>query len=97
LLSIFHGEILEKQFSQKKFLKNSIEELTRLKISQTKLLYHWDPLNKTNFHRYIDDHPNLLLIAKTVNGYTFAGFSESSIRSDGIASDQGIIVSLTSE
>jgi hypothetical protein len=51
-----------------------------MKITQTKPVYRWDPLNKTNFHRYIDNRPNLLLIAKTVNGYIFAGFSESSIR-----------------
>lgn len=34
----------------------------KMKIAKTKLLYTYDPLNKTNFHMYIDDKINIVFI-----------------------------------
>ena len=45
-------------------------------IKKTKLLYRFDSFNKTNPHKYIDKHPNFVIIIKTIYGKYIAGFSK---------------------
>ena len=44
-------------------------------IKRTRLLYRFDSFNRTNPHKYIDRHPNIVLIIKTIYGKFIAGFS----------------------
>lgn len=45
-------------------------------IRRTRLLFRYDHFNKTNFHRYIDGHRNIVIIIKTIYGKLIAGYSE---------------------
>jgi len=45
-------------------------------VAATKLLYRFDELNKINFHKYLDEHPNILTIVKLANGRIVAAFSD---------------------
>ena len=44
-------------------------------IKKSQLLYRFDPFNKTNPHKYIDKHPNIVVILKTIFGKYIAAFS----------------------
>jgi len=50
----------------------------KLSILKTKLLYHYDEENKTNFHTYIDGKANIVIIIKLKNGFFLAAYSEDS-------------------
>lgn len=56
-----------------------------------------DPLNKVNFHHYIDGKSNIVVIARTITGFYLAAFSESPIMPKSIASDGGLIISLSNK
>ena len=45
----------------------------------TKLVYAFDPLNTTNFHRYIDGLHNLVILIKLCNGIVLGGYSSAAI------------------
>ena len=49
-------------------------------LTKTKLIYKFDPLNPTNFHKYVDGIKNVLVIAETQNtiigGYYSGSFDE---------------------
>ena len=55
---------------------NKLEHFKVRKVFKTSLVYQYDVLNSTNYHKYIDGHPNLLLIIKLKNGYIVGGFTE---------------------
>jgi hypothetical protein len=61
------------------------------------MLFRFDPLNKVNFHNYIDYQPDLLIIVKTTDGAFLAGYSESAISPSNNADRSGLIVSLTNQ
>lgn len=61
----------------------------------TKLIYKYDQLNKVNFHKYIDDHPNICLVLKLKNGRLIAGFTQSPIVEGVLATEGALILSLT--
>ena len=52
--TLFQGEIFEGNENEKKILIRHIEEKRGIMIDSTRLLYHYDHRNKTNFHEYID-------------------------------------------
>jgi len=52
--SLFQNEVLAGHIDHKKYLKDVIEQRSKLQIIRTKLIYSFDPLNLTNFHKYID-------------------------------------------
>ena len=58
------------------------------------MIYRYDKLNKINFHQYIDNISNILLILKTVDGLFIAGYSEGPFHKKTSDKD-GIIFSLT--
>jgi hypothetical protein len=64
-------------------------------ILKTKLIYRFDPYNKVNFHNYIDNCSNLVVIVRTSCGYYLAGFTEDAFYPKVSANDAGLIVSLT--
>lgn len=52
-----------------------VQEYTKKDVINSKLLFKFDKINKSNFHHYIDNHPNVIVIIKTITGYFLAGFS----------------------
>lgn len=64
-------------------------------IFKTKLIYRFEPLNKVNFHNYIDGCSNLVVIARTSSGYYLAAFTESPFYPKATANDAGLLFSLT--
>lgn len=48
-------------------------------INSTRLLYRYDPRNKTNFHEYIDGVEGLALIVKSKRGFLFGGYYSGKI------------------
>lgn len=54
-----------------------------------------DLQNPTNFHKYIDNRPNVALIALLKNGYTVAAFSEEAFSDKMQLNKRGLIFSLT--
>ena len=59
------------------------------------MLYRMDLLNPTNFHKYIDNRPNIILIVLLKNGYTIAAFSEEAFSEKMELNKRGLISSLT--
>jgi len=64
-------------------------------VKGSKILYRMDLLNPTNFHKYIDNKPNLLLVALLKNGYNVAAFSEEAVSEKMEYNKKGLILSLT--
>jgi hypothetical protein len=64
-------------------------------MRKTRLLYRLDPLNKTNFHSYIDNHPNFLLVVQLANNFLFAAFSQGPLIPKTASDKDGVILSLT--
>lgn len=56
-------------------LINKIQQNLGL-LKRTRLIYRFEPLNKVNFHKYIDDHNHIVLVVKTIFGKMVAGYSE---------------------
>jgi hypothetical protein len=52
-------------------------------------------LNKTNFHRYIDNIPNIVVLIKTVTGWVVSGYSEGSFYPKMNSTKNGLIISIT--
>jgi hypothetical protein len=52
-----------------------IELNNKQRILKTKLLYKYDKINKVNFHQYVDNHPNIILLIRTASGRLVGGFS----------------------
>jgi len=65
------------------------------KIVGTKLIYRYDELNKTNFHRYIDHKPHIVVLVKLKNGYILGGWSEGAFAPGMISDKDGLIFCLT--
>jgi hypothetical protein len=64
--------------------------------TSSKLLCRLDPLNKINFHKYLDRHPNILAIAELRNGLIVAGFSSDPFIPN-TRGTKGLILSITNE
>ena len=70
----FGGEILDEQPESKKYLKEVLENKYKSKLFKTQLVYKYDPLNKTNFHEYIDNKEGIFVLAKVGNEHIVGGF-----------------------
>jgi hypothetical protein len=77
----------------KKFIVETLENRYRQRVVATKLLYRFDDLNRVNFHKYVDNHPNILTIVKLANGRIIVGFSDQPFCSGNRGND-AIIMSL---
>ena len=59
-------------------------------------MYRYDPLNKINFHNYIDNKTDLLLVLKLVNGSILGGYSYEEVNILRVPG-KGFIYSLTNQ
>jgi len=59
-------------------------------------LYTYDRLNKTNFHRYVDDKQHIIFIIRSKDDYLFGAYSQPSFSERVVAKGPGLIFSLTS-
>ena len=57
-------------------------------------MYKYDPLNKVNFHKYIDNYKHIVLIAKTIYGKTIAGYSEACFNSKATTVGNAFVMAL---
>lgn len=95
LREYFVGDVLDGEDDYKEFLLQILEKRLRCKIAKTRLLYKYDPLNKTNWHRYIDNRDNLVLVVKLANGNAVAAWSEGPFYPRMTSDKDGLIISLT--
>ena len=72
-----------------------MEQRYKLKIFRTNLVYKIDPLNKNNFHQYIDNKENILALVRLVNGYIVAAYTQGKVYPKMVADKDGIIMSVT--
>ncbi len=68
--------LLSEENELKGFMAKSIEDRLQKRIIKTRLLYHFDELNKVNIHRYIDYKYGLAGVIKLANGQFLGVFSE---------------------
>lgn len=62
------------------------------------MLYRYDPHNLANFHNYINNRDNLLLLLELANGTLLAGFSAYPLDPQKIERPgKGLLISLTDE
>lgn len=70
------SQILEKlPINKREFLVKEIGQFLKEESFQSKLIYRFDPLNSTNFHRYFDNKENLLILVLLKNGSVLGGFT----------------------
>lgn len=82
--------------NQKKWLLQKVCETIGGRSFKTRLIYKFDSLNKTNFHRYIDDRPNIMLLVKLENGYKIGSFCKTPIEKSKVEKHKdGFLFSLT--
>lgn len=65
------------------------------KIKGSKLIYKYDALNKVNFHKYIDNKSQIVVIVKLKNGKIVGAWSEGSFQPKMVSDKDGLIFSLT--
>ena len=56
---LFTDEILKDKPEDQLFLADTLNNRYKTRVTFSKLLCKLDPLNKTNFHRYIDGIPHI--------------------------------------
>ncbi len=78
-------------------MTETIQNKRNLKIQKTKLIFRDDPLNKINFHRYIDGISNLVVIVKTKKGFYIAGYTEGEFNPEKPSSGDGLLISLNNK
>lgn len=70
---LFNDEIFLNDPSSKERLMYHLESYASTRIKATNLVYKFDPRNKSNFHLYLDEVKNLILVIKT-DSAIIAGF-----------------------
>lgn len=63
-------------------------------LRKTILLYRFDFLNKVNPHKYIDRHPHIVLIVKTIYGKYMAAYSKEEFNPGGCKQGFGMLISI---
>lgn len=61
------------------------------------LLYQYDPLNKVNFHKYVDHHAHTVLLIKLKTGWICGGYSEGAFVPKQTSTKDGLLFSLTAQ
>lgn len=92
---LFHGEALRGEDEHKLFLKSSIEELMGFRIADTRLVYRFDPENKVNLHRYIDEKEQLVVVLKLSSFKYIAAYAEGFFKPKTPSRGEGMLVSLS--
>lgn len=78
-------------------MKSTLENRYKSRIFRTNLLYKLDPLNKNNFHQYIDNKDNLFVLVKLVNGSIVAAFSQNKIYPKMVPDKDGLLISVSNK
>ena len=65
------------------------------RIVATRLIYQYDVLNRMNFHKYIDNKEQLVIVIKLVNGNVLGAWTEGSFFSKMVSEKDGVIFSFT--
>lgn len=93
--SFFIGNVLDGMEDDREYLVSMLQKNTRNHIRKTALIYQYDPLNKVNFHKYIDNHTHIVVLIKLKNGWTCGGYSEGGFIPKHQSDKDGLIFSLT--
>ena len=69
-------------------------------ILKTFQIFQKDPLNSTNFHKYVDEIPDIVVTVKTESGFYLSGYSENPLvgpksPNKNTVSKGGVIMSLS--
>ena len=72
-----------------------MQAYTNMKILKTKIIYEFDSLNKANFHNYIDQVEDIMVIIKTSSGYLLGCYSNSPISPKTTAQSKGCLISIS--
>lgn len=70
----FNGSTILPRESVRWIIENLHNYMKETPIA-TRLVHRFDPLNATNFHQYIDEVPNLLVLVHLANGAKIGGFT----------------------
>ena len=97
LAGLFNGDILEDSPEQKQFIRATFEKKVGKGLFKTRLVWRMDPLNETNFHKYIDDHEHLLLIVELENGHRVGGYSEAKLQPKMQSNKDGLLLSISNK
>lgn len=90
------GDVLEGEEDYKVFAIDMIEKrMGGKKIIGTRLIYRYDTLNRVNFHKYIDNHDQLVVLIKLENGNVLGAWCEGSFSPQMNSDKDGIIFSFT--
>ena len=77
---------------------SNIKDFTRNIRQKARLIFKFDALNSTNFHRYIDGKWDILLVIKLDNGFVVGGYCHSPFEKGRIDKhDKGFLFSLIPE
>ena len=66
-------------------------------IERTRLLYRWDRFNTVNIHRYIDNHPNIVLLIQTEKDYCIGAYSQAPFKTQTISNQPGLLISFNNQ
>lgn len=72
--------ILPNHFKLISFIRNSIKEITHIDGDRCSLLFASKQPKSKNFHEFIDNKPNILLLVLLKNGTIIGGFSQEQFR-----------------
>lgn len=62
---------------QATYIRKEVEFFSKKVIKSSKILYRYDEKNLTNFHSYIDNYENILLVVELLNGRFICAFSSA--------------------
>ena len=94
---LFVGQAFDENEYHKEILVRHIEEKGGKKISKTRLLYRFDPLNKTDFHEYIDGIEGIALVVKSKKGFLFGAYYSGKIEPEKILNEFGLLISISND
>ena len=64
------------------------------RIRRTRLIFRYDSYNRTNFHRYIDDYPHVVVVIKTDYSYMVAAYAEHGFVAGEAGIGRGLLMAL---
>jgi hypothetical protein len=93
---LFAGEVLRTE-EQREYLVRLLEKRSRSRMLGTKLLFRWDPLNSSNFHKYIDGREHMVLLVRLANGLVFGGWAAGGVAPQSATKGDGLIFSVSNQ
>ena len=94
---LMDGPVFHHHQTEKDYLLSALEAHIGSKVIRTPLLYTMDPLNKTNFHKYIDEHWHTVLVVELTSGVIVAAYSEGPFVAKEKSEHDGLLIAATYE